>query len=54
MAKYTIRFNDERGVQELELDDVMLEDGIYEFWRGKDVIERIPAEQIDSVDPNPD
>ncbi|HUE58418.1 MAG TPA: hypothetical protein VMO88_02435 [Acidimicrobiales bacterium] len=54
MAKYTIRFNDERGVQELELDDVMLEDGIYELWRGKDVIERIPAEQIDSVDPNPD
>ena len=52
MTRYTVHFRDERGVQELELDDVQLEDGIYEFWRGKDAIERIPADQIDSVEPN--
>ena len=26
-----------------------LEDGIYEFWRGKDAIERIPEDQIAEV-----
>ncbi len=51
MASYEIHFRDERGVQQLELDDVQLEDGIYEFWRGQDVIERIPAEQIAEVRP---
>ena len=40
MARYKIYFRDERGVQDLELDDVQLEDGIYELWRGKEAIER--------------
>jgi hypothetical protein len=53
VAQYKIYFRDERGVQDLELDDVQLEDGIYELWRGKDVIERIPADQIDKVEPAP-
>jgi hypothetical protein len=51
MARYEIEFRDERGTQQLELDDVQLEDGIYEFWRGRDVIERIPADQIAAVRP---
>ncbi len=53
MTTYQIHFNDERGVQALELDDLQLEDGIYEFWRGNEAIERIPADQIDKVDPPP-
>lgn len=50
MALYRINFNDERGVQELELDDVQLEDGIYELWRGREAIERIPADQIAGIE----
>ena len=38
MARYEITFRDERGVQDLELDDVQLEDGMYELWRGKEAI----------------
>jgi hypothetical protein len=52
MTRYQIYFSDERGVQELELDDVQLEDGIYEFWRGDKAIERIPADQIDKIESN--
>ena len=52
MARYKIHFRDERGVQDLELDDVQLEDGIYELWRGPEVIERIPADQIEKVEPS--
>lgn len=51
MSRYTVYFRDDRGVRELELDDVQLEDGVYEFWRGQQVIERIPAEQIDRIEP---
>jgi hypothetical protein len=54
VARYKIYFRDERGVQDLELDDVQLEDGIYELWRGKEAIERIPADQIEKVEPPPD
>jgi hypothetical protein len=53
MSSYTIHFRDERGTQDLDLDDVQLEDGIYELWRGNDVIERIPADQIATIDPPP-
>jgi hypothetical protein len=53
MTQYQIQFRDERGVQDLELDDVQLEDGIYEFWRGDKAIERIPADQIEKVEPKP-
>jgi hypothetical protein len=53
MTQYKIHFRDERGVQDLELDDVQLEDGIYEFWRGDKAIERVPADQIEKVEPSP-
>jgi hypothetical protein len=53
MRNYTIHYKDERGVQEIELDDVILEDGIYELWRGEDAIERIPEDQIAKIEPNP-
>ena len=51
MAQYEITFRDERGVRQLELDDVQLEDGIYELWRGQDVIERVPADQVEKIEP---
>lgn len=51
MTQYTITFRDERGVQQMELDDVQLEDGIYELWRGREVIERVPAEQVEKIEP---
>lgn len=54
MTHYMIYFRDERGVQDLQLDDVQLEDGIYEFWRGKEAIERISADQIDRIEAQPD
>ncbi len=50
MTQYKITFRDERGVLQMELDDVALEDGIYELWRGQDVIERVPAEQVEKVE----
>jgi hypothetical protein len=50
MTQYEITFRDERGVRQLELDDVQLEDGIYELWRGPDVVERIPADQVEKVE----
>lgn len=53
MTTYRIHYRDERGVQAIELDDVQLEDGIYELWRGGEAIERIPADQIEKVDPDP-
>jgi hypothetical protein len=53
MTTYQIRYRDERGVQEIELDDLQLEDGIYELWRGDKAIERIPADQIEGVEPGP-
>ena len=53
MTTYKIHYRDERGVQTIELDDVQLEDGIYELWRGDEAIERIPADQIDKVEPSP-
>jgi hypothetical protein len=53
MTTYQIHYRDERGVQTIELDDIQLEDGIYELWRGKEAIERIPADQIDKVEPHP-
>jgi hypothetical protein len=50
MSRYQIHFRDERGLQELDLDDVQLEDGIYELWRGDQAIERIPADQIENIE----
>jgi len=35
----------------LEADDVVLEDGIYEFWRGDDVFLRVPSTDIKELSP---
>ena len=51
MATYDVTWNDERGQQSLEADDVILEDGIYEFWRGNDVFLRVPATDIKELIP---
>lgn len=51
MTTYDVHFNDERGHQQLEATDVVVEDGIYEFWRGDDVFLRVPAAAVESIDP---
>ena len=51
MASYEVTWNDERGQQTLEADDVVLEDGIYEFWRGDDVFLRVPSSDIKELSP---
>jgi hypothetical protein len=51
MAAYEVTWNDERGQQTLEADDVVLEDGIYEFWRGDDVFLRVPSTDIKELTP---
>ena len=51
MATYQVTWNDERGVQSLEADDVVLEDGIYEFWRENDVFLRVPTSDIKELTP---
>lgn len=51
MATYDVTWNDERGQQSLEADDVILEDGIYEFWRGNDVFLRVPSSDIKDLIP---
>jgi hypothetical protein len=51
MASYEVTWNDERGQQTLEADDVVLEDGIYEFWRGNDVFLRVPSSDIKELSP---
>ena len=53
MPVYEITWNDERGQQSLEADQVVYEDGIYEFWRGDDAFLRVPESDIDSIDPDP-
>jgi len=54
MATYDVTWNDERGQQSLEADDVILEDGIYEFWRGDDVFLRVPTSDIKELTPASD
>jgi hypothetical protein len=51
MTTYKIAWNDERGDQSLEADNVILEDGIYEFWRGDDAFLRVPIADIDTIEP---
>jgi hypothetical protein len=51
MPTYDVTWNDERGQQALEADQVVLEDGIYEFWRGDDVFLRVPASDIKELTP---
>jgi len=47
----SVTWNDERGQQSLEADQVVLEDGIYEFWRGDDVFLRVPTADIKELTP---
>ncbi len=49
MPTYDVTWADERGQQEIDADDVVLEDGIYEFWRGNDAFLRAPADQVNSL-----
>lgn len=51
MPTYDVTWNDERGQQTLEADQVVLEDGIYEFWRGDDVFLRVPSNDIAELNP---
>jgi hypothetical protein len=51
MATYQVTWNDERGQQSLEADNVILEDGIYEFWRGDDVFLRVPTTDVKELTP---
>lgn len=53
MPTYHVHWNDERDHQDLDADEVVLDDGIYEFWRGKDAFLRVPASAIESIDPAP-
>jgi hypothetical protein len=52
MPTYDVTWNDERGQQSLEADQVVLEDGIYEFWRGNEVFLRVPASDIQKLSPD--
>jgi hypothetical protein len=51
MPTYDVTWNDERGRQSLEADQVVHEDGIYEFWRGDDVFLRVPSSDIKELTP---
>jgi hypothetical protein len=51
MPTYDVTWNDERGRQSIEADQVVLEDGIYEFWRGEDAFLRVPASDIKELTP---
>jgi hypothetical protein len=51
MTTYSVKWNDERGDQSLEADEVVLEDGIYEFWRGNDAFLRVPAGDVKELSP---
>jgi hypothetical protein len=53
MPTYEIKWNDERGDQSLEADQVVYEDGIYEFWRGDDAFLRVPKADINTISPDP-
>ena len=51
MPNFDVTWNDERGQQTLEADQVVLEDGVYEFWRGDDVFLRVPTADIKELTP---
>jgi hypothetical protein len=54
MASFDVTWNDDRGQQTVEVDDVVLEDGVYEFWRGGEVCLRAEAREIREVRPQAD
>jgi hypothetical protein len=51
MTTYLVTWNDERGEQSLEADEVVLEDGIYEFWRDDDAFLRVPTGDVKELSP---
>ncbi len=54
MASFDVTWNDDRGQQTVEADDVVLTDGRYEFWRADEVFLRAPARDIREVSPQDD
>ena len=54
MSAYDVTWNDDRGQQTIEADDVVLTGGVYEFWRDGEVFLRAPAHLIREVNPQAD
>jgi len=54
MVSFDVTWNDDRGQQTVEADDVVLTGGSYEFWRGGTVFLRVPAREIREVNPQND
>ena len=54
MASFDVTWNDDRGQQTVEADDVVLTGGEYEFWRGGEVFLRVPARVIRDISPQAD
>jgi hypothetical protein len=54
MGTYDVTWNDDRGQQTIEADDVVRTDGGYEFWRGGEVFLRAEAREIREVVPQAD
>ena len=54
MASFDVTWNDDRGQQTVEADDVVLIDGRYEFWRADEVFLRAPVRDIREVSPQDD
>jgi hypothetical protein len=54
MASFDVTWNDDRGQQTVEADDVVLAGGQYEFWRGGEVFLRAAARDIRDISPQAD
>jgi hypothetical protein len=54
MASFDVTWNDDRGQQTVEADDVVLTDGEYEFWRDGEVFLRVPVREIREIRPQAD
>ena len=54
MASFDVTWNDDRGQQTVEADDVVRDDGGYEFWRDGEVFLRAKAGEIREVVPQDD
>ena len=54
MVSFDVTWNDDRGQQTVEADDVVLTGETYEFWRGGAVFLRVPARDIREVAPQND
>ncbi len=54
MSTFDVTWNDDRGQQTIEADDVVLTGGVYEFWRDGEVFLRAPTHLIREVSPQAD